>query len=345
MVPLPTFHWDDLTPLDFVRGRSILLVGDSVDRFLVHFLCGQTCTPIPDSCTEQCYYAQNKWGARFSHHVYPFLRSDRKDVPEKLSGVSVCYIPALQFTLVHAMTFGIIPEAHEGTLYVHFSPSLTRVSDILASDLSYFLSHNQSNHIHPTWNLHNYANMSEEATQAVMDQPGILPYPSLVVAQSAIWDTSAIPVIMQRDNMDLARVTQMVKQGWTTELTRSFMPAIERVFNSSTHYMSSSELSDSSGAAEQVGELPRLFLRTIPPANDQDGSFLADINNEMRRVVREQNSSDGQPASGTLWMWPRCYRAGSDWEFDKHHYGPATLYQVLNVYLNHFKQLHASRQW
>lgn len=286
----PHLNYSDFSPLDFLRNQSMLFIGDSVDRYVVQFLCGHS---FISSAPAPCMYSTNKLNASFHHHLYPQL--DRVAVVEKLNGLSVCHFPSLNLTITHAMTYGVLPEAY--TARWPFDYDYTAGRNNFTFNYATFVSE----FILPFFSYNNSAFVTNGS------RIGIIPMPSIVTAQSALWDLQ----LLRASNK---AIESTIHQRWFSDLKSVLIPSIEATFPSAD----------------------LLYMRTTPPANDYSKLVCLQMATMMRSAIRHSRRTNST-SRWRLWDTGAMLAECEGFLFDSHHYGPHVSHQLLNMLLNDYK--------
>lgn len=204
-------NYQDFSSLAFLRNQSILMIGDSTDRYLVQYMCGSVKC---DRCPKPCEYTRNVLKAQFKHYTYSGIHHENKE----LVGISSCHIPILNFTLSQAMTYSILPERYN-TLPERY---------ISNAYFSYDFSKGRS----PTDGPYTYRNFIQEFVSPFFiplpnNTISHIPYPTIITAQSGLWD---IMLLTYEQQISVFNASIDLRYRWWREFEANMIPAIDETF-------------------------------------------------------------------------------------------------------------------
>lgn len=201
--------YQDFSSLSFLMNQSILMIGDSTDRYLVQYMCGAV--ECGWRCPKPCDYTRDVLKAQFNHYTYPGIQHDYK----VLVGVSTCHIPVLNFTLTQSMTYSILPERYLTHTYFKYNFSEGR----RPTDGPYTYTHFINQFVKPFFS-------------PPTDQPGlpsVIPSPTIITAQSGLWD---IMLLTNEQKISVQNASVHLRDRWWNELESNMLPAIDEAFPS-----------------------------------------------------------------------------------------------------------------
>ncbi len=117
--------------LSILRGKTVLFIGDSIDRHFVEWLCGYNTITSLGVVNEG---ATERWGAEYRVEEWPDL------APSSIHhyGIHMCALKKLDCLVASAMTFGV--EPYVGDIHVHH-PGIERPLSQLILQASQKIKH------------------------------------------------------------------------------------------------------------------------------------------------------------------------------------------------------------
>ena len=370
---LPDLNYSDLSAVSFLKGRAVMLMGDSIDRYALRFLCGIQCPPeVKNGCPTSCSHAGQFMEGEYAHLVYPMFAAETA-VHEGFTGLSVCFFPPLNFTIMHAMTYGISERAmnRSNRADIPFPGAGLTMPQFLTEQLRPFFSHNASQHIMLQSHTANKTGQPQPVgvvrTRDGADKlaivhsklvDGVLPFPSLIAGQGGLWDFLTA-------NYHHVTHDEMIVNDYQHQLRDVYIPSLLDTFPTATVYTDDA----STDKHSQVDGETIFLFRTLPPAGDFPWQSVLAMGHVVRQVVTDwkhggvnhtragqrrngsklqyggvdtldstklQVPADDAPRLGLIDLAVMLSQRNYNW--DTHHPTPAVMYQYLNVAFNSWKQ-------
>lgn len=202
----PGLDYMNLSSLDFLVNQTIFMIGDSTDRYMTHYLCGAV--ECGDRCPRPCQYTKNVLHAEFKHYPYPNITHTW----QHLIGMSSCHIPILNFTLMNAMTYSILPDRYLTNTY--FSYNFTAHSPF---EGEYTYRHFINQFVKPFFQSNNESN-----------PVSMLRRPSILTAQSGLWD---LMLLVLEKGVGFRAAEMDLRSRWWNNLGNTMLPILDDVFH------------------------------------------------------------------------------------------------------------------